>query len=268
MYYELYIDTLFLINFVMNLFVLLLVNRSARRTATRLRMIGSALLGAFIYCLCFVIPHVHPWVKLAAGTALSGGLMVQIAFKPVTLRAGVKLIETLTGYSFLMGGILMFFMKYMQGFSGKSMGMAAVLGLGSLTYQAVTYAKERRKKEKREFCKVTLRRGECSVTVDALVDTGNGLTEPISGKPVSVVEEEVLQNLWPEGLPELFRAVPYHSVGCAHGIMKGYEVPEAVVEIEGFRSTVHQIYLGADKNKISVSGSYGMILNPRLLGGN
>ena len=34
MRYELYVDSLFLINFVMNLYLLILVNRSSLRTAT------------------------------------------------------------------------------------------------------------------------------------------------------------------------------------------------------------------------------------------
>lgn len=265
MYFELYMDTLFLLNFVMNLYLLMMVNITVRRTATRLRLIGGALTGAFIYCLGAVLPHVPPWLKLTAGTAFAGALMIKLTFHPVSLKAYMKLLEILMGYSFLMGGVLLFLMRYIKGLAEKTVGAAGILGIGGLIYLAVTYIAERRRKEKKEFCKVTLIQGEQKVTVEALIDTGNGLTEPVSGKPVSVVDQNVLKGLWPEGLPELYRAVPYHSVGCEHGILKGYLISEAVLETGGLQSRVQQIYLGAGENNISVAGGYGMILNPRLL---
>lgn len=265
MYYEIYMDTLFLVNFVMNLYLLLLTDFTAGRTATRLRLTAGALLGAFVYCLCLVAPYVPSWIKMGGGTVLALGMMVKLTFRPMNLRSCMRLVESLAGYSFLIGGVLLALMKYVEGFTSKTTGLAGIMGAGGITYLFVTFLLERRKKEKRGFCRVILVEGERRVEVNALIDTGNGLTEPISGKPVSVVQQSVLERLWPQGLPEIYRAVPYHSVGCEHGIMRGYLAEQIIIYNQGMKSAVNQVYLGAGETKISASGSYEMILNPQQL---
>lgn len=266
MVYEIYMDSLFLVNFVMNLYLLMMVNRGVRRTATRLRLIGGALAGAFLYCISLILPYVPALLKLIIGTAAASVLMVKLVFRPVDLKACFRLTENLIGYSFLLGSVLLFFMRYVHGGTEKSMGIAALMGAGGLFYLLFTYRMENRQKEKKHFCKVTLICGEQKVSATALVDTGNGLREPVSGKPVSIVESEVLRQLWPEGMPQLYRAIPYHSVGCAHGILKGYEVPEMIVEADGVQSTLYQVYLGAGEQRIASGGGYEMILHPQLMG--
>lgn len=62
---------------------------------------------------------------------------------------------------------------------------------------------------------------DATVRVCALIDTGNRLTEPISGLPVMIVESETIRSLVPrsidpdriETLPTGFRLVPYGGVG-------------------------------------------------------
>ena len=50
MHYELYIDSLFFLNFIMNLFLLFLVDRSTLRMASPGRMAAGAAVG-FPFCL-------------------------------------------------------------------------------------------------------------------------------------------------------------------------------------------------------------------------
>ena len=45
MQYEIYIDSLFLLDFAMNLYLLLLVNRNLNHTATWKRLLAGAALG-------------------------------------------------------------------------------------------------------------------------------------------------------------------------------------------------------------------------------
>ena len=46
MHYELYVDSLFLLNFIMNLYLLILVDNSTLRTATAGRLAAGAAVGA------------------------------------------------------------------------------------------------------------------------------------------------------------------------------------------------------------------------------
>ena len=69
MHYELYIDSLFFLNFIMNLFLLFLVDRSTLRMASPGRMAAGAAVGAACALLPFLLEG-KAIVKLAAGAAL------------------------------------------------------------------------------------------------------------------------------------------------------------------------------------------------------
>lgn len=264
MYYEIYIDTLFLVNFVMNLYLLMLTNISAGRTATRLRLIGASLIGALVYVVGLIITVLPGIVSLLIQTSVASVLMIKVAFRPKNLSGYKKLFENLLGYSFLFGGAVYMLSKYFEGVMENTTGIALVMGFGGLLYLLISYIMENRKKRE-VSCKVTLISDKAAVTVDALFDTGNGLTEPLSGAPVCVVNQSVLERLWPLGMPDFFRIIPYHSVGCAHGIMQGYMVDEMIVELDGVPNRQTKIFIAAPEQEVAGRGTYEMILNPRVL---
>ena len=105
------------------------------------------------------------------------------------------------------------------------------------------------------------------MTVNALIDSGNSLTEPISGKPVSVVDGKVLRGIWKDE-PVGYRVIPYHSIGRKHGILQGYRLPELQLEIDGMVKCFHNIYVAVGTEEITDSAaadSVKMIINPLLL---
>lgn len=251
----------------MNLYVLMQVNHTAKCTATRLRLIISASIGAIIYCLSFFIPLVPAWSKLVIGTGAVSVIMIAISFRPIGIKAYVKLIESLIGYSFLLGSVFLFLINRFEAWRNLIVSVWGIMGIGGLFFMGISYKRERSKKRKSEFCKVTLIRNATRITVIALIDTGNGLIEPISGRPVSITSQKIVDDLWQDELPIGFRAIPYHSVGCNKGIMKGYEVPEMIVEVEGVPLLFRNVYLGISEEAVASSESYGIILNPKLLEG-
>ena len=103
-----------------------------------------------------------------------------------------------------------------------------------------------------QLCRATLHREKSAITVTALVDSGNSLTEPISGKPVCVVEEKIVRGLWGKSMKG-FRAIPFHSVGQNHGILEGYLLPGLSLEMNGVRKELKDVK---------------MIVNPLLLSEN
>ena len=98
--------------------------------------------------------------------------------------------------------------------------------------------------------------------IHALVDSGNTLTEPISGAPVSVLDARIFYRLWPEGLPG-FRVIPYHSVGKKSGILKGYPVPQMTLIQQGVEREYRNVYLAVSEE---IAGEeIPMLLPPALL---
>ena len=98
----------------------------------------------------------------------------------------------------------------------------------------------------------------------ALLDSGNSLREPISGKPVCIVEAGILAKLWEPGETQGFRAIPYHSVGCSKGILRGFLLPTLLVETEEGRIFFTDIYVAAAGEALSKTGEYQMLLQPEL----
>lgn len=258
MYIEIYLDSLFLVNFVMNLCLLILLDRSALRTATRMRMILGAAVGAIFSLLPFT-GEGYGALKIVSGAAAGTALMLLTAFRIGSAGAFLRLFEKLLFLTFLLGGGLFFLLERFPALAGRG-GIFGVMGLGVLlTLSAVRMMEG---KEKRgNLCSVTLISGEGRVKTLALVDSGNALVEPISGKAVSVLDAEIFRRLWREA-PILYRVIPYHSVGKKSGILKGYLVGEMQIEAEGVTKICQDVYVAVSEEPIE---GVGMLVNPVLL---
>jgi len=260
MYYEVYVDSLFVVNFVMNLYILMLVNGSTLRTATRRRLLAGAGVGALCYLVPFVLP-IPAWVKYPVALIGGTGLMIHIAFRPGNIRGFMVILKWMFMYSFLMGGLLLFVRDNVPVLYQFTTEGWAVCGIGALCAMIISYISEKgRKRTQESSCRVTLINGGNRVTVEALLDSGNGLVEPVSGKSVSVVESDVYRALWGEGARP-FRAIPYHSIGKKHGIMRGYLVQCMELEIGGVTKRLSDVYIAVSEE----SGKVAMIINPRVL---
>jgi len=267
MRYELYIDSLFLMNFGMNLYLLILVNRSTFHTARPWRILLGAVSGSIGFLLLFLgaVPFI---LRVLAGVAAGTVGMLLIAFPVRNMRMLLKLLERLLFYSFCMGGLLLFLIRIFPGFRGWLTGIWGILAVGGIAF--LFMGRFSSEGEKGDYvCSATLRREGICVTVAALIDSGNSLTEPVSGKPVSVVEEGVFQELWKDSI-QGFRAIPYHSIGKSRGIMAGYLLPELCLEIDGIKKEFRDVYIAVSDEEIRPARDAGkesvkMIINPMLL---
>lgn len=98
-----------------------------------------------------------------------------------------------------------------------------------------------------------------TINVRALRDTGNSLYEPITGKPVSVIEEKSIESLKKEKLRLLF--VPYNTVGKTNGLMEAFIADS--MSIDG--RVAKDVIIGIHKGKLSQNNRYSMILNPSMI---
>lgn len=125
-----------------------------------------------------------------------------------------------------------------------------------------TCAGAQKEAEQSCYCEVVLQGAEGPLRIHALVDSGNTLTEPISGAPVSVLDARIFYRLWPEGLSG-FRVIPYHSVGKKSGILKGYPVPQMTLIQQGVEREYRNVYLAVSEE---IAGEeIQMLLPPALL---
>lgn len=265
MRYELYADSLLLLNFVMNLYLLILVDRSTIRTAAGRRLLLGAAFGAVCYFLPFLW-NAAPVLKLSVCFLGGTAGMLFLAFPVKGFRMFLKLLKYLTLYSVGMGGGMLLLLRMLGRLGISSDGVLVLMGAGGILFLFLRHFSLGHSQENC-LCRATLVCGDNRLTVNALIDSGNSLTEPVSGKPVSVVEEEVFRKLWHEEPPG-FRAIPYHSIGRRHGILQGYLLPELQLEIDGMVRGFYGVYIAVSNEQISEDAgtdSVKMIINPLLL---
>lgn len=267
MYYEVYIDSLFLLSFTMNLYLLMLLNRSLHRTATRWRLIMGAAAGSLGYCLAFILPFGGAVIKTLVMALVLNSAVLYGVFRPASFRAFFKLLEQALTYCLFIGGAFFLLINHVKVFREHRMQMMGVLACGGFLFLVISGLEEKKERERAGPCKVVLKsRTGKSITVDAIVDTGNSLREPISGQPVSVLDKTLFEELW-DGEEEFlgFRAIPYRSVGCERGIMRGYEIPEMLIKQDGFDWICRDVYVGVNEGRAASMGDYGMLVHPELL---
>lgn len=267
MHYELYVDSLFFLNFIMNLYLLILVDNSTLRAATAGRLAAGAAVGA----LCCLIPFCGALpvaVRLIVGAAAGTMGMLLITFRVRGLRMFLRLFERLILYSFGMGGAILFLVRLAGPARGILTNVLGIMGAGGaafLLFLRFRYGL----KPKDSLCVATLSQDGEDVTVCALIDSGNSLVEPISGKPVCIVDQEVFGRVF-GGDANGFRVIPYHSIGRKRGILPGYLLQRLCLEIDGMELPFADVYIAVSEEEISGTGSAGaesvkMIINPGLL---
>lgn len=192
--------------------------------------------------------------------------MLLLAFPVKGFRMFLKLLKYLLLYSVGMGGGMLLLLRILGRMGIPAGGVLALMGAGGVLFLFLRHFSVGNGRES-SVCRATLICGGNSLAVNALIDSGNSLIEPVSGKPVSVVDEKIFRALWSDESPG-FRAIPYHSIGRKHGILQGYLLPELQLEIDGMRRVFYEIYVAVSTEQISddaAADSVKMIINPLLL---
>ena len=215
---DVYVDVLLVINFIIDYLLLLFCGRLSGRRIRRRRLLLGALLGAASSLVIF-LPPLGFWpltgVKLAAACA-----MVRLAFPGRGWAAFLRDVFVFFTVSFLLAGICLGLWL--------GVGMGGVLCYNGVTYFDVNivtlllsvtaaylllglYARVRGVPEGEGYTAVITYRGR-SVTLSALRDSGNRLTEPFSGTPAAVAG--------------LGRLQPRLDTGTAVAVLSGELPPE------------------------------------------
>ncbi len=265
MRYKLYIDAFFLLNFFMDTLLLFLIRKILNCTATPLRIVLGGAFGAGMACLVTVLPGVPSWLKLLAGYGCISISMIKISFPGLHMRMVLRAAISLYGLAFFLGGVLEALSMQVPFFRKYGMGLMAVCMTGAASYGVFAFFYDRWRRS-RQCCVLPVKVvwKDRAVTMQALVDTGNSLYEPISHKPVSIVEKKAMETVFGQERPGLFRAVPFHSIGKAHGILDGYELSELIIFGDSEIIKIERPMVGLFDGTLSAGAAYQMILHPAL----
>lgn len=260
-----YIDSVFLLNLVMDLYLLKLTAKVLGKTATYPAILAGGMTGALGYCTVLCIPGVPYGVKVLLGMLPVGMLMIKITFRTKGFAELFRIMGFLYFFSFVLGGFIIFLKGKMPVIGQYEDSLRVVLLLGFAGYAVCAGGIARWKQNRNNyFCTVVIAGDEKPMEIRALIDTGNGLQEPVSHKPVAVLDEEVWKNLKRWMRPEKYKIIPYHSIGKEKGLLEGYEVDEMIVKGSTGKKQFEKVIIAVFKGKVSGKGSYQMILPSQL----
>ncbi len=260
MQYELYIDLFFLMNFMMDYILLMLLRKMLACSATHVRVILGAAVGAALTCAIIAVPVPYVFVKLLLFHGAANVMMLKAGLCIEWGRPFVKAFLFLYIGGFLLGGVMVFLRQYVRigslFFALALFGYLLTSGLWSLVDALIRY--------NRTHCMAVLYRGGKSCRIKALLDTGNRLKDEKTGKPVSIIEPQAAQQL---GFSESFkesgnvRYIPYHSIGNAGGLLPLFEIDRMCLTGSRDDLEVHKPLLAVCGEEMGLD-DYGIILNP------
>lgn len=262
MYYELYIDVLFLTNFMMDSLLLLAVKKVMKCPVNNGRVYLGSTIGAILTCLLVVFP-LPAILKILVGYVGINCLMIRTGLNLQWGRGFWKAFGLLYVAAFLTGGILQALRPWIR--TGSIFFAVAVAAYYLLC--GIWQCLLRMGRRQAQICEVVLHIGEGTYRVRALVDTGNGLTDPLSGEPVSVLDSDCAGQIFGEERENTgIRYIPYCTVG-GEGVMPVFRAEQMeVCLMEGDEKIrMQRPVIGICEGKISEREDYQMILNPEIL---
>lgn len=248
-----YLDVILMENLCMNYIILFATGLISKAKIKQIRLIISGLLGG-IYAVLSFVPILEIYSNFIFKIILSI-TMIYIAFNPKTLKLLLKELILFYLVSFAFGGCafcLLYFIKpqdilmrngYLTG--TYPIKIALLGGIVGFVIVNVAFKLVKGKISKKDmFCEIEIFFKEKSVSIRAMIDTGNLLKDPISGMPVIVVEKQQLKELIPEEIMEnlndilngtnyeikqeeakqylsKFRVIPFSSLGKQNRIIVG-----------------------------------------------
>ncbi len=279
-----YLDSYFFMNLVLNSMLLSLLRRIRRLKGSMLRILAASVFGGAGACFLLLYPSWGIFMKIFFTYLGIGGGMILIAFGFHGRKKFFQNLCWLTGITIGLGGIVQFLTEQYTGVFYLETGESTVMiAAAAGTAVMIWLLKKLTGWAEKEscLCSVTLFFEDRSVPVIGYLDSGNLLKEPVSGKPVMVLEESVFLELfkgqvrekmalylekeemqWDLGEPyaERIRLVPYKSIGRKRGLLKGFIIDRMVAvmgekDVELVRPVI-AVYPGV----LSSDQSYRMIL--------
>lgn len=261
MHYTVYIDVLFLVNFFMDIWILWLMKTVLKYRSSVLRILLAAFIGALWVCLITAFSFLP---KVAENVITYFGIssaMICIAFHKRNWKELLKGIVALYVVSFCLGGISNYLFYHTKAGSLPRLFMLLTFSVGCTFILLSEFISS--KKSTKDIYSVKLCYQGRNIELKGLWDSGNSLSDPLTHKPVCIVEYPAVKDLVTS--IEGFRYIPFQSVGKTDGLLVGIEMDQLVVQMEKEQIQIESPMIGICKHSLSRDNRYQMLLHPLLM---
>lgn len=220
----LYLDVLFVINFIMDLCLLWVVGLILRTKIRYVRLILGAFIGSIWVCIISLI-NLPDGVENVLSLLVVSSLMIRLSFSPKNLRTFLKAMCLLYVTAFLLGGLIntvyyhtglgSSFRQWVWGEIDMPVSWKLVMGsavVAAVLIRAGIYWYRHYGKQEL-ILDVILTYKSKSMRLKGLYDTGNCLFEPVTGRSVHIMEFETARCLLSQEEQDLI--IPFLELGSS-----------------------------------------------------
>ncbi len=280
-------DLLFILNLLLDMYLILFTGLLLRQSTTCLRIIGAASLGSLFSCL-------GTWIELS--TSIFHNFKIYVYLLYVLLALGIvpvfmlyiafgrllkkKLLEnlfTFYGIAVFTGGMMVsiknlsftFHCLYSEKINRNMLCtwllIVCVLLITTVVLIIIYRKLYLRSVEMHTIYKMRLEHKGAAVHLNVLLDTGNCLVEPVSNTPICIVEAHLLTGLKCCETSMDKSWIVYQAVGTKNGKMPVYCIDRLIICKEKKVWSYEHMYIGCYEGVFNQKGNYQGILHPALV---
>lgn len=266
MHYIIYIDKVWLMDFVISTYLLFLTGQTYRMQKRLIRLLASAAAGATVFTILLLLPGIGFLPKILIQTVCVNPLLLRAAFSFRTKEMVVKAYACMHGYGLLIGGITACVSGYLPG-GQRRLHFWEILFLCTLSAGAVSLYLFLRKKSRKEAGLYAVKMDFYGKKLDVtgFADSGNGLYEPYGRRPVSVLEKKAAESFLERVPPEKHLLVPFHSIGKKHGLLAAVELPGMEVDDGEEKKVFSRVVVALSEEVRADKTGYQVILHPEFV---
>jgi len=257
-----YLDLVIFINFAFDFLLLLAVNIVLKRRKTLKRIVLGALIGSLSILFLFLKLNSLTLFLLKLLISL---IMTLVTFKYESLKYTINNLLYLYMISTILGGFLYLLnieFSYKQDglvFYFKGLSINFIVLLISAPIIIYIYIRQAKSLKNNYSCYYTIEivlKNNQTITLNAFLDTGNKLKDPITKKGIILINKETIKGKYNIRSPMY---VPFNSLNN-HGLLKCFSPKYIIIE-----DKIYTNYLiGLSDNKINIDG-VDCLLNYKML---
>ncbi len=293
---EIYADIVFAVNMGMDTLILWTAGKILHKKTSGWRLLMGGAVMAMMYCIAILAFRFHPaYHFLLSVLMLVTGIF--IAFFPKNIKDYAKLLAVSYVSSFILGGLGLT-LYYNTGFMNiLNADFGGVFSVKLLLFSVVGFYIlikliliffNRLSVKRQVFLPVRIYINEVNAELQALVDTGHSLTDPLSKAPVVIAELESIKGFLPDDLRDAFmrnaqsdpgtlaeihdsafmgriRMIPFESIGKQHGILVGFRSDKVEIYTQQEILSRDNVVIGIYNFKLSKDGCYQGLISPGLI---
>lgn len=299
-----YVDYVFLINFFMDTFILFGTSVIVKKRVNKFITIIGGLTGSMLYCLLMFYPKLKPFYNTFTSMIVIS-IPILFVFSPKSIKEFLKIFAILNILAFCMGGICTALFYYSNAgnyigelltysFNDFSIKLLLFSCIGAyITIKIIRFTINNKMIKKQHIVELTIYNNDKNIKINALIDTGNTLKEPITNKDAIVVEFSAIKEFLPDEIKLLFyeknendilkiyetleiledynfkknfMLIPFKSVGNENGNLISIKVDKVLIYDNNKKYLIDDVYIAIINFNLTQNDDFKALINPSIFG--